>query len=80
MPAAFEHETSARAKLGDREDPQSGNAADVDLLNGLLATDVLVLTDPLGLMHRRTLKMDLSRVGVFNPTGQIGMHHGKPPV
>ena len=50
-----------------------------DLLNGLPEVDVLVLADPLRLRHGRALKKDLSRVSVFNPAGQIGMHHGKPP-
>ena len=50
-----------------------------DLLNSLPEMDVLALVDPLRFMHCRTLKKDLSRVGIFNPAGQIGMHHGKPP-
>jgi hypothetical protein len=33
----------------------------------------------LRLMHGRTSKKGGSRVGVFNPAGQIRMHHGKPP-
>jgi hypothetical protein len=54
--------------------PPRGN-----LLNGLPKVDMLVLADPSRLMHGRALKKDLSRIGVFNPAGQIGMHHGKPP-
>jgi hypothetical protein len=50
-----------------------------NLLNSLPEMDVLVLADALRLMHGRTLEKDLSRVGLFNPASQIGMHHGKPP-
>jgi len=50
-----------------------------NLLNGLPEVDVLVLADLLSLTHGPALKKDLSRVRGFNPAGQIGMHHGKPP-
>jgi hypothetical protein len=48
-----------------------------NLLNGV--PDVLVVADPLRLLHGRALQKDRFRVGVFNPPGQIGMHHGQPP-
>jgi hypothetical protein len=50
-----------------------------NLLNSLPEVDVLMLADPSRVMHDRIFKKDFSRVGVFNPAGQIGMHHGEPP-
>jgi hypothetical protein len=50
-----------------------------NLFNSLPEMDVLVLADPLRL-HARTLKKNLSRVGVFNPAGEIGMHHRNLPL
>jgi hypothetical protein len=50
-----------------------------NLLNGVTEVDVLVVVGALRLKRGRNFKKDRSRVGVFNPAGQMGMHHGKPP-